>query len=296
MQIRKIRSSSINSYKFCPWQFFLEYVLEMESLSGKSALQGTIVHSVLQWIALSKTKGLKQPDHIKLLEKSWKYHLDRNPHITNLRRTTSRGDAADYKKCLYSIEKVLESIYNPYKLNIIATEHTFNLPLPDDDLKDQVLSGTIDMVHKLNDDTLEIVDWKSGKRKDWATLKDKDFYDLMKDVQPRIYHLACFLMYPQYKNIIATFYYINDGGPVTLPFTIEDLPYTMAAIRRFINTVKNDSNIYRNRSWKCKNFCHYGRHGICEQTWKDRYNKGLKFVETKYYGLTVENQRMICEK
>ena len=37
-------------------------------------------------------------------------------------------------------------------------------------LKGQLaIKGTIDLVTKLNDDTIEVVDWKTGRRMDWTT-------------------------------------------------------------------------------------------------------------------------------
>jgi hypothetical protein len=291
MKIDKIRSSSINTYRFCNWKYFLEYVLNCESLSGKAALQGTIIHQVMDWLALSKIKGIKEPEHKNLLERAWNYHIGKNPHI-DIRRTTSRGDAADYKKCLNTIEKIKSSMYDPYKLNIIKSESKFNIPVPEFD--DKILSGTIDLIHEIDNDTIEIVDWKSGKQKDFATMKDKDFYSLMKDVQPRVYHLAAFLLYPQYKNIMVTFYYVNEkDGATTLPFTVEDLPYTIAAIINFIKIVEGDKNIFRNRSWKCRTFCFYGRNNTCNTIWKDRHRYGMKYVEQKYVNLTVNQQKML---
>ena len=36
-------------------------------------------------------------------------------------------------------------------------------------------SSTIDLVTKLDDETIEVVDWKTGRRLDWATGEVKDY-------------------------------------------------------------------------------------------------------------------------
>ena len=51
MNIKFLRASSINTYRGCEFQFFMEQILELPSKSGKKALLGTIVHHVLELMA-----------------------------------------------------------------------------------------------------------------------------------------------------------------------------------------------------------------------------------------------------
>ena len=54
MLITNVRSSSINTFKSCPMAWFLEYNLGWDSGAGKAAVKGTIVHHVLELLALVK--------------------------------------------------------------------------------------------------------------------------------------------------------------------------------------------------------------------------------------------------
>lgn len=302
MKINYVRSSSINQWDFCNFSYFLEYVLGMETLSGKAALKGTIVHQVLEWMGLLKIKNKTHHDPISLLEKAWEYHTVRNKRIElNRFKKRGNGETADYKFCINCINTVIDTMFNPYKLNVLSCEKRFKIPIPGKEWnhnnKQFEIRGTIDMIHELNKDTIEIVDWKTGKRKNWATSKDKDFYDLMTDIQPRMYHLAASILYPQYKNIIATFYYINDGGPVTLPFSSDDINKTLSYLWSFYKKVRKYKTLKRNLTWKCDKFCTFGRNGICNRIWNEIEDnqENIEEIEKQYYRLTLQQQDKIMD-
>lgn len=286
MWINRASASAVKSYKFCPFQYWLNYVLGLDSPSGKAAVQGNIVHRVFEWMGQAQMKG-KTIDPHRLLDWAWDTEIALNPQV-ELRRITSRGEAADFRLCRESVEKVLaHPIYDPRKLKVTGTEVRVELSLPGElwQLRSGEqfrITGYMDLVHEVTKDTIEVIDWKSGRRSDFGTFKEKDFYDLMRDVQPRLYHLAATQMYPQYPNVLVTFYYINDGGPFTLPFTADDLVPTLSSVWKFFDTVRRDQQFARNRSWKCSKFCYYGRTGLCDNVWADLHAYGQEYVESKY--------------
>jgi len=54
MLVSYIRSSSYVNYEFCEMQYFMNYVLGWQGGSGLKAEQGTVVHKVLEILALCK--------------------------------------------------------------------------------------------------------------------------------------------------------------------------------------------------------------------------------------------------
>ena len=64
------------------------------------------------------------------------------------------------------------------------------------------IKGTIDLVTKINDDTIEVVDWKTGRRMDWATGEVKDYKKLESDPQLLLYYYAISKLYPEFPNRI----------------------------------------------------------------------------------------------
>ena len=275
-------------------------ILKMEDGSGKAALQGTIAHQVFEWMSKLRKKNKTHIDPMWLLDQAWEMHIKLNPHI-EIRRTTSRGEAADFKKCREAVETILnDEFYNPYKMdNIIDQERWFSIEMPGDEWKTKdenkndmqfTIRGFIDLVREIDEDTIEIIDWKTGQRMDFYSRVSIDPIQLMREIQPRLYHLASQNLYAKYKNIIITFYYINNGGPITISLSNEDIPFTLAAIWTFFNHVRKDTLLKRNRSWQCR-MCSYNKNDICTKVWSDLHAHGTKYIELKYKNMKIQQQR-----
>lgn len=278
----------------------------METKAGKAALQGSIVHKVFEVMAKRKKRDKKEIDPTLLLDMAWDNLTAKSPGI-EIRKVTTRIDkdtgdfkeAADHKKCRVAVETVLaDSSYNPYGLKILDVERWFALEMPekiweciDQDGKSQqfTVRGFIDLVHEIDKNTLEIADWKTGDRVDFHTREEVDEEVLMRMVQPRLYHLAAYFLYPQYKNIIITFYYTNDKGPISIALSDDDLAITIASLNRFFTIITKDTLVRRNRSWKCK-MCSFSKGDICSRVWSDLHTMGSAYIENKYHGLSCEEQ------
>jgi len=292
MLVNKFSSSLIDTYKFCPFKYWLQYVIGLESSgSGKAATIGTIVHQALELAARLKKRGKVNVDPEWLFERSW----DENPH-PDLRKFTSKGLSADYKKAKASFFKVIEDeFYNPYNLKIIDAERWFEIELPgpewevkkDGKTKQLAVRGFIDLIHKLSNDTIEIVDYKTGNRKSPFDSKEMDFYNLTKKLQAKIYFMAAKILFPQYKNCVVTFYYTSDGGPTTIGLSNGDVPSILSELYDIFKTIKSDSLIRRNRSWKCK-LCNFSKNDVCSIIWSDLNTMGEEYVKIKYKGTKID--------
>lgn len=301
MRIEKCSASAINSYKFCNFQYYLEYVLGMQSSSGKSAVIGTIVHQVLEWTAKLRMRNKTLPTEW-LIDQAWDMHTSQNAHL-GLQKTNKRGKSADFIRVEDSVWTVLnDKRFSPLRSKIIQAEEKFNIEMPgsewetqgrDGERKQFCVRGLFDVVRRVNRDTIEVIDYKTGKKKDWNTLDDYDLRSLMEAVQPRIYHFAASYLFPEYKNILLTFFYINDGGPVTISFSPEDLVNTIGMIWEFFRRVKNDGTLRRNQTWKCSKFCSFGRNKVCDAVYGDLMTQGQEFVEIKYRGMSLAEQEKI---
>jgi len=275
MNIKFLRASSINSYRGCEFAFFIEQILELPNKSGKKALLGTIVHHVLELMAKGKRLGHSEGfifDYEKLLDICWKRYTIENPQF--------EFKNADKKFCLKSVRTVIESQYNPKNLNVLFTEKQFKIPLAGKDFEynyydiingtvekgNYEIRGTIDLITELDDNTIEIIDWKTGSRKCWNTGECKEYeYLKSKDIQLRVYDLACSIIFPQYKNRLLTIDFINDGGPFTVTFSDEDRNETVNIINNIFKSIKWNQLPSRikdtdaSNRWKCKSVCHFGK-------------------------------------
>jgi hypothetical protein len=272
----------------------MSYLLEFEPQSGKAAVLGSIVHQVFEWIGLLVKRG-KTIDVEWLIDRAWDMYIENNAHL-GLKRVNRNGESADFRLCRTSVNAVLSSpLYNPWTLNILDVEKRFDISMPGIAWTTPSgqfrITGYIDMVHEINPDTVEIVDWKTGRRTDYGSMKQKDFYDMMSDAQARIYHFAANQLYPKYKNILVTFYYINDGGPITLPYSVDDMIMTVGALWRIFKKIQTEELVTRSVSWKCSKFCQFGRMRVCDSIWKDFSDHNLAFVADKYRKMSLEKQQ-----
>lgn len=266
----------------CEQQYFLEYVLGWRGPSGQKADKGTIVHKVLEVLAVIKKS---QQDNIEVVEddiigsynindynldtiidKVYKYYSNHSSH--------HKWSPKDHKDCRSWVYKAIEfnnGMFDPRNRKILQPEQRFDIVINkkwaeysfDTDsgkiTGNLALKGTIDLVTLANTKTIEIIDWKTGRRLDWATGEEKTQEKLEKDPQLRIYHYAISRLYPDIDHIIFSIYFINDGGPFSICFDKKDLASTEDMLRQKFEYIKLTKKPKLNKSWMCSKLCHFGK-------------------------------------
>jgi hypothetical protein len=283
------RSSSYNTHRMCEQKFYLEYVLGIKEASNKKADKGTIVHKVLEICALCKEaiqNGEKtfddpdigevftdryNPEYLgSIISRVYQYYTDKFDH--------HKWYESDFKDCVNWTWKALKyknGFLDPMNQDVVKAEPFFDFEIeedwgkfeyPEHGLKGRLsLKGTVDLIVDLGDGVYEIIDYKTGKRLDWATGKEKDQNKLYMDPQLRLYHKAAKHMYPDIKTFVITIYFINDGGPYTVHFTDDDLELTDKMIRRRFEEIQKTEKprlIWQRdpkQKWVCRAFCGAGK-------------------------------------
>lgn len=266
----------------CEQQYFIEYVLGWRGPSGQKADKGTIVHKVLEILAVIKKA---QQDNMLVVEddiagnlSTDNYNLDEIITIvynhyssaSNHHKWTPK-DHRDCKDWVYKAINFNHGMFDPRNRDILCPERHFDFEIkkpwakysfdtPEGKLEGHLaLKGTIDLVTKANDNTIEIIDWKTGKRLDWATGQEKTQEKLEKDPQLRIYHYAISQLYPNIDHIIFSIYFINDGGPFSICFDKSTLKETEDMLRRKFEIIKATKKPKLHKSWMCSKLCHFGK-------------------------------------
>jgi len=290
MRIATVSASSQKSYDWCQWKWFIRYCLKFQEEAGPAALIGSIVHKYLEIISLFAVDNRNNntdiwPDPEELWEQCFNEYFLESPEI---------ADGIDQSKINSIIKGLMDLIhgnYTPYTTNTIASEAQFDIPLVSplfkvDGTKDEYIKviGKIDRVDELDKDSIEIIDYKTGRRQNFGSnSKEKiNSLTLTEDIQPRMYGLAAKTLYPQYKNILITFIYLADGGPVTATLTDEDHETTMEFLKDKILEIKKVSDPKQTISWKCNKLCWYGKTGLCNNLWEEKEKYGVQFLEDKY--------------
>ena len=295
MLVTYIRSSSYNNWSYCQMQYFITYVLGHQTLSGKKAVQGTVVHKVLEVLASlqqakqdagKKRKLVIEDDALgkmsinksyltshdivnDLLDRSFESYTAQESHHDWIKR-----DQDECRKWTWMALDWNEGQFDPRNRNIVAPEPHFDIPIEEDwakfkykmpdgkEVEGQLaIKGTIDLVTQTDENTIEVIDWKTGRRLDWATGEEKTYEKLLVDPQLLLYNYAISKLFPNYKQAIMTIFYIKDGGPFSMCFDKSDH-------EKFLEMLKNRfQEIQQNvtpkpisdtrNSFKCNKLCHY---------------------------------------
>jgi hypothetical protein len=251
-------------------------------VSGLKASKGTVVHKVLEILAIIKQS--QQDDTNPVVDdivgsiNIESYNLD--DIIKKVYDYYSTAEAfhkwspKDYKDCRDWVYKAIEfnnGMFDPRNRHILCPEQHFDIEIkkpwsaysydtPEGKLEGNLaIKGTIDLITLVNDNTIEIIDWKTGRRLDWATGKEKTQGKLQVDPQLRIYYYAISHLYPHIENIIFSIYFINDGGPFSVCFDKSDLSKTEDMLREKFQIVKNSRKPQLHKSWMCTKLCHFGK-------------------------------------
>lgn len=322
MIITYLRSSSYGTHSMCEQQYFIEYNLGYRSPSGKKADKGTIVHKVMEILAHIKLNqqnneqtynddilgpiDVKDYDVLDIIERVYSYYS------TNF--THHDWKPIDYRDCKKWVDKALEiqnGNFDPRNQNIVRPEQRFDIEIKKpwayydygNDLKGYLaIKGTIDLIAQVNENTLEIIDYKTGRRLDWATGQEKTFAKLQKDPQLRMYHYAASMLYPDIDHIIVSIYFINDGGIFTMNYDKTDIPETEDMIRRKFERIKNCRKPKLSRSWKCNKLCYFGKNFFENPLIEYRHNQvcsqgtPMTMCEQIRHGIEVAGMESVVDK
>lgn len=251
--------------------------------SGKKADKGTIVHKALE--VMARIKKAQQDGLDRYEDEAFGMVLvsQATPEWAARRAFEYYSGIAEHHEwtgydlddCLEWTDKALainRGMFDPRKRNIVGPEQRFDFLLEQPwahyryELDGQViegqlgLKGTIDLIVEDEPGLIEIIDWKTGARKDWSkeTSEKKTYKDLRYDPQLCLYHLAATRLFPEAQEIFVTIVYINDGGPFTLCFDKSDVAHTEGIVRRKFEKIRDTRIPELKRGWKCTKFCYFG--------------------------------------
>jgi hypothetical protein len=297
-------------------QYAMRYVLGIPDVANIKADKGNVVHKALELLARWKVavqEGQKSFSEQETgrewsvadfttedaFQAAWHYQTTKQSH-----HPWCRADADDCRQWMNNALKFANGLYDPRNRHVIWPEKYFDFEveapwarydylLPDGSrLAGRLaLKGTLDLTtwSLESADDIELIDWKTGARKDWATGQEKDYDKLCKDPQLRLYYYALTKLMPQVESVFVTIFWLRDGGPFMLPFTRDDIPEIEEMLRKRFEQVRNTdvpSRIrHTDRGWKCTRFCHYGKTAfpgddrpMCDRVYEEMTTLGMERV------------------
>ncbi len=153
----------------------------------------------------------------------------------------------------------IKSEENP-KGKVIGIEYPADISWGlDDEGNDIPMNGFIDLVVEYDEETLLIVDYKTG----FSIPSHEDF---LKDLQPRMYSYAARRLLPDYKYYWTQFDYFR-GVPIEHAFTASDDECTRREVVALYNSIKNKQKVTRRvEDYYCKWLCN---RPFCNQKWEE---------------------------
>ena len=148
--------------------------------------------------------------------------------------------------------QILEDFYDIYEgrlFDVFDKEMEFNFVLGN-----YLIIGYIDRVD-LNEDVVEIVDYKTGKRE----VAQKDVHS---NLQLGIYALAASKAFPD-KKVKASLHYLRSGRIKTHEYSSEDLEQVKNMLIEKINVIVNDFNFTPTKNERVCYFCDHAKSGAC---------------------------------
>jgi ATP-dependent helicase/DNAse subunit B len=323
-----IRSSSYNQYSYCQMSYFITYVLGFQQPSGKRAEIGTIVHKVMESLAKLKQFAQDNPKKTKLivnddalgelnfkkselftdecvdvlLKKSFDFYTEDSHH------DFSKADNTNCRQLVYDTLLYNDGQFDPRNRKVVAAEPHFDIPIEEEWAKYEytfpdgrvingqlAIKGTIDLVTESSDGIIEVIDWKTGRRLDWATGEEKTYEKLCSDPQLLLYNYAIAKLFPDYKQSIMSIFFIKDGGPFSMCFDKEDHGRFLEMLKKKFEEIKlnNDPKpLSQSRdSWKCTKLCHYYKN-----KWPDTDKNMCIYIEDHLKTHGLDNTLKKCTK
>lgn len=206
-----------------------------------------------------------------IFDKAYKHYSEKSIH---------NWGNAHRKHCLQWTWIALEyadHLYDVRKLELLAAEQQFDIEIKEDwaayeyEYQGKTLTGhlcvkgTMDLTIKVADDVYEVLDFKTGQRKNWATNKPKTYKDICEDAQLMLYFYALSHIYPDI-HIMLTIFYTRNGGPFTIIFEPEDKKRVEDKLRKYFEDIKkttlpkllDESHL----DFRCNKLCYYAKNNL----------------------------------
>lgn len=312
MYVTYLRSSSVSTFDYCNLQWMFQYLLGWPSTSGLKAAKGNAVHKALEILARQKLAQQEGKTGFVEEESKREFSIDEvtpelamrvgYDHYSDPSRTIHVWSDKDWRDCSKWLRNVLEwdgGTYDPRNRTIVAPELFFDITfdeswarydyiLPDGkQLTGQLsIKGTTDLLTEIAPGVFELIDWKTGARKNYQTDLQKEYGDFIKDFQFKLYHLALNSLFPD-KEIHITIFYARDGGPFSIPhdmFKGEDIKQD---IRKQFERIRDNNTPQATRQrWKCS-VCSFK--DSCPGIREELYQVGMEEIIKKYGNLSKLN-------
>ena len=306
-----LSASRVKTLRQCPMKFYLSYCSpdKIEMPQSWGAANGTLLHEVFEEYASGERrdwkKNLMEKFRLAMADKTIRESVFKFSRGTKITTEESVANAR-YKKCGQCpfVQKmadgtpfclamgkpanefkgsprsmitdtvklayaIFDDDFNPIDdMKVVGVEHKFEITF------ENGIStlGFIDLVSEVNEDTIEIRDYKSAKR----IPSDREILEgwVAKDIQMQMYYAvakySCDNNIPpfsdKYKNIFVTIHFLRKT-PITMVYTEKDYDQVLRTLKQEFDRIRAIRNPLPAGAWgKDKNWiCNYCNADECNK-------------------------------
>jgi len=217
MELRGLSATGVKDFLQCQLKTVFRYDRDIVRVMNDHARVGIAVHEALEQFTRRMMSKQSFPD-----QSDYEFAVTTFMNKATLEGLTDMGFYTEGKNMVTEwIDR-----YDPSE-KVIEVEHFFKINTPDD----VPIVGAIDKVRIINDDTIEIVDYKTSRQALTA-------WQLKDDLQLSMYDLAASIVWPQYSNRILTLEYPRIDKSVSSYRTAEQ----RATFRQFLVSIWKQMN------------------------------------------------------
>ena len=279
----RISYSSLENFENCPLKYKYSEIDKIKEPKTKEAIFGNYIHRVLKWF-------YQQDPHFPTLEGLLEYYYNHWPASNKAATGESKKeerfawqDEHEEKDFFQEGMRILEEYYKknfPPKSMIMDLETRFEAVIdetPDEPGGKHILTGVIDRIDKLPNGTMEIIDYKTGKR--MPSQNDVD-----SNLQLSIYALGLKRKWPKIKleDLRLSLYFLKFGEKIETTKTDQDLEGTQKKIIGLIHKIQTSS--FEPKTSPLCNWCGY--RPICP-VWRHFYENGS---DKEFNGINIEEK------
>lgn len=204
MVVSRFSNSSIKTYEQCPYKFKLTRIEGLTEPAGEAAERGKTIH-------LSFEKAIKNQEALPQEFEHWNTYIDKLKSL-NARAEEEFAITKDWQVCKFDDDKAW-------------------------------LRGVIDAIYTV-DDSIHILDWKTGKERDYAD-------------QVNLYAGILFAMYPEIKKISTEICYIDLKKQINYGYVYREKAEELKQwICDRVTKIENDDIFAPNPTYGCR-WCHF---------------------------------------
>src|SRR3989344_3434542 len=167
--------SALETFRQCPQKYKFQEIDKIKTPKSKEAVFGTLIHASLKFLFSRDPLYPSLDEVIANFRDSW--------------RASEIANMTEEERSLYLAqgENILKRFYTknqPWNFNVVDLESRFELVIEDPKTDTMhILSGIMDRIDKLADDSYEIMDYKTSRKMKSQEGADNDF-------QLSLYHLG----------------------------------------------------------------------------------------------------------